>query len=160
MGLGAVGASLSLIAPAEDKSHAKIVQAVEANFSKILLDGRLLTSAQERVNLASKIVIAAEKSHKMQSHNQWFLDKAKEAEIELDDNLLEDDNDYSQTERSELREAQEAKSRLSQLLAEPMKTQRFGKFLSTNSAAMQDEIKPMVSGSLQSKHRPKPPMKK
>lgn len=139
MGDGAVGASLSLIAPAEDKSHSKIVQALEVKFSKILLDGRLLTSAQERVNLASKVVIAAEKSHKMQSSNQWFLEKAEEAELELDDDLLEG-NDISDVERSELREAHKAKSRLSLLLKQPLQTQKFGKFLSTNSAAMQDEI--------------------
>jgi hypothetical protein len=143
MGKGAVGVSLSLIAPAEDKAHSKILQALQVNFSKILLDGRLLSSAQERVNLASKVVVAADKEHKIQSHNQWFREKAEEAELELDEDMLEDDHDLPEVEESERREAQKARTRLVQLLAEPMTTQRFGKFLSTNSAALQDEIKPL-----------------
>jgi hypothetical protein len=145
MGVGAVGVSLSLIAPAEDKAHSKILQALQVNFSKILLDGRLLSSAQERVNLASKVVVAADKEHRLQSHNQWFREKANEAELELDEDMLEDDTDLPEMEESERREARRARTRLAQLLTEPMTTQRYGKFLSTNSAAMQDEIKPMVA---------------
>lgn len=149
MGEDAVGTSLSLIAPAEDKAHSKILEALQVNFFKILLDGRLLSAAQERVNLASKVVVAAEKEHKIQSHNQWFREKAKEAELELDDEMLEDDKDLPDAEQSERREAQLARTRLTQLLAQPMKTQKFGKFLSTNSAALQDEIKPLPSVVLQ-----------
>ena len=110
-----------------------------------MLDGRLLSGAQERVNLATKVVIAADKLKTMQSRNQWFLEKAKEADLELDDDLLEDDDNIAERERNELREAKEARVRLATLLREPLKTQKFGKFLSTNSAAMQEEIKPLPS---------------
>ena len=102
-----------------------------------------MAGAQERVNLATKVVIAAEKLKTMQSRNLWFLEKAKEADLELDDDLLEDDDNIAERERNELREAKEARLRLTKLLQEPLKTQKFGKFLSTNSAAMQGEIKPL-----------------
>ena len=148
MGEKAVGSSLSLVAPAEDKAHTKITQALQGSFLKVLLDGRLLAGAQERVNLACKVVIAAEKLKTMQSHNQWFLEKAKEADLELDDDLLEDDDNLAERERNDIREAKEARIRLAKLLLEPLKTQRFGKFLSTNSAAMLDEIKPLPVASV------------
>jgi len=151
MGLGAKGVSLSLIAPAEEKSHGKIVRALQgAKFSKILLDGRLLSSAQERVNLASKVVVAAQKEHQIQSQNQWFLEKAKEADLELDEDLLEEDS-ANAADRNDIRQAQAARVRLAQLLTEPMTTQRFGKFLSTHSAARHEEIQPMVGSAAASK---------
>ncbi len=76
---------MSLISPAEDKARAKIAEAVQVSFAKVMLDGRLLTSTQERKNLASRIVAAADVEQKSQSSNRWFLEKAKEAELELDD---------------------------------------------------------------------------
>jgi hypothetical protein len=160
MGKGAVGASLSLIAPAEDKAHSKITQALEIPFHKVLMDGRLLTSSQERVNLACKVVSAGEKMKKMQSQNAWFLEKAKEADMELDDDLLEDDQNLTAVEQGDLREAARARERLAQLLAQPMTTQRFGKFLSTNSAAMQKEIAPLLVPTPASTTSPKPRQKK
>ena len=144
MGEGAIGSSISLIAPAEDKAHSKIVESLDVAFTKTLLDGRLLAAAQERTNLASKIITAAEMEQKTNSSNRWFLEKAKEAELDLDDGLMEDDSNRPEKESQQLLEAQRAKVRLAQLLAEPMKTQRYGKFLSTNSAAMQSEVKPLI----------------
>ena len=160
MGEKAVGSSLSLVAPAEDKAHTKILQAVQASFFKVALDGRLLARAQERVNLASKVVIAAERLKTMQSRNQWFLEKAKEADLELDDDLVEDDDNISERERNEFRDAKEAKLRLARLLLEPLKTQKFGKFLSTNSAAMQDEIAPLASVAATSMDQLRPKKKR
>jgi hypothetical protein len=133
MGEGAVGTSLSLISPAEDKSHAKIVEALEVTFSKVFLDGRLMTPAQERTNLASKIFLAGELTNKTQSSNRWFLDAAKEADLDLDDDLLEDESNMSEKDQLQLKEVRKAKVHLAQLLSEPMKIQRFGKFVSTNS---------------------------
>jgi hypothetical protein len=160
MGKGAVGASLSLIAPAEDKAHSKIAEALEIPFQKVLMDGRLLTSSQERVNLACKVVSADEKMKKMHSQNAWFLEKAKEADMELDDDLLEDDQNLTAVEQSDLRDAVRARERLAQLLAQPMTTQRFGKFLSTNSAALQKEIAPLLVPTPASTTSLKPRQKK
>ena len=144
MGDGAVGSSLSLIAPAEDKAHSKIASSLSTPFNKVLLDGRLLTSSQERVSLASKIYIASEMEQKTKSHNKWFLDMAKEADLDLDDNMMEDENDRPEKEQQQLLEAKRARVRLAKLLAEPMKTQKYGKFLSTNSAALQNQLKQSV----------------
>jgi hypothetical protein len=98
-----------LISPAEDNSHAKTAESLQVTFSKVFLDGRLMTSAQERTNLA------------------------KEADLEIDDDLLEGGSNMSQKGQLRLKEVRKAKVHLDQLLSEPMKTQRFSKFLSTNS---------------------------
>ena len=141
MGAGAVGSSLSLIAPAEDKAHSKIASSLDVAFKKVLLDGRLLASSIERTNLATKIISVDEMQQRMNSHNRWFSEKAKEADLDLDDDLVEDESNLSTKVQQQILEAKKAKSRLQQLLAEPMKTQRYGKFLSTNSAAIQNELK-------------------
>lgn len=140
MGEGAVGSCLSLIAPAEDKAHSKIAASLGVSFHKVLLDGRLLSSAQERTNLASKIISVDEMQQKFNSHNRWFLEKAKEAELDLDDDLMEEESNRSEQEQQQVLEAKRARVRLSQLLAEPMKKQKFGKFLSTNSEAIQNGL--------------------
>lgn len=145
MGAGAVGSSLSLIAPAEDKSHSKIASSLSVPFSKVLLDGRLLTSSQERVSLASKIYIAGEMEQKTNAHNQWFTKMAAEAELDLDDNMMEDESNRSEKEQQHLLEAKRARVQLARLLKEPMTIQKFGKFLSTNSAAIQNELKQPVT---------------
>ena len=135
-----MGSSLSLISPAEDKAHSKIVQSLGVTFHKILLDGRLLSSSQERTNLASKIIAADEMQQKTNSSNNWFLEKAKEAELELDDDLMEDESNRPEKEQQQLLEAKKARVRLAQLLNEPMTKQKFGKFLSTNSEAVQNGL--------------------
>eukprot|EP00980_Cylindrotheca_fusiformis_P003673 scaffold818_cov136-Cylindrotheca_fusiformis.AAC.39 len=144
VGEGAVGTSLSLVSPAEDRSHSKIVDALQVKFNKVILDGRLMTVAQERTNLASKIFLAGELQQKTHSRNKWFIDAAKEADLEIDDDLLEDESNMSEKDLLQLKGIQKAKRKLELLLSEPMRTQRFGKFLSTNSAAMRAEVKPLL----------------
>ena len=145
MGAGAVGSSLSLIAPAEDKAHIKIMGSLSVPFHKVLLDGRLLTSSQERVSLASKIYTAGEMEQKTNSHNRWFQEMAKVADLDLDDDMMEDENNRSEKEQLSLLEAKRARGQLARLLQEPMRTQKFGKFLSTNSAALQNQLKQPLS---------------
>lgn len=145
IGDSATGTSLSLVSPAEDKSHSIIVEALKVSFFKVMLDGRLMADAQERTNLASKIFMAAELEQKMNSRNKWFLDAARDADLEIDDDLVEDESNMSRKDQLLIKEAARAKMMLQPLLFEPMKTQRFGKFLSTNSAVMQAEIEPLVN---------------
>jgi hypothetical protein len=135
-----VGCSLALVAPAEDKAHSKISESLGVTFHKVLLDGRLLSSSQERTNLASKIITVDEMQQKANSHNRWFVEKAKEADLDLDDDLMEDESNRSDLERQQFAEAKRARVRLSQLLAEPMKKQKYGKFLSTNSEAIESGL--------------------
>jgi len=141
MGDGAIGLSLSLISPAEDKAHSKIAGAISVPFEKVLLDGRLLSSSQERVSLASKIYIVNEMEQKTKSNNRWFIEKAKEVDIDLDDDLMEDESNRSEKEQLQIFEAKKARVRLWKLLKEPLTTQKFGKFLSTNSAALHNQLK-------------------
>lgn len=141
MGDAAVGSSLSLVASNEDKFHSKIVKSLNLTFADVVMDGRLLSGAQERVNLASKVTLVEDSERKKQRDNQWFKDQAADAGLDVDDDLLTDDLvDGSSKDKARWKEAQQARERLRVLLAQPMQTQRFGKFLSTNSAATQRTV--------------------
>jgi len=140
-----VGSSLSLISPAEDKAQRKIAGALSVPFGKVNLDGRLLSSSQVRVNLASKIYAVSEIEQKTNSSNRWFIEKAKEADLDLDDDLVEDESNMSEKELQQILEAKKARVHLARLLKEPLQTQKFGKFLSTNSAALQNQLKQEAS---------------
>ena len=85
-----MGCSLSLVSSGEDKLHAKIVQALNVTFAEVAMDGRLLSGAQERVNLACKVASAEDSERKTQRDNQWFQTQAAEAGLEVDDDLLEE----------------------------------------------------------------------
>ena len=145
MGEKAVGSSLSLISPAEERAHSKILAELNVQFEPVQLDARLLSSAQERANLACKVIRAEKVEGKARRSNQWFIDSAKEAGLEIDDDVMDDGlAGGNQKDQQQLREAQRAKGLLQRLLAEPMVTQRFGKFLSSNTAAQKAEVAPYV----------------
>jgi ATP-dependent RNA helicase DDX24/MAK5 len=95
MGENAIGWSVSLISADEDKNHRFICESIlgegKRHFDEAPMDGRLLSSAQERVNLASKIVSHSDIESKTNKHNQWFINAAKEAELDLEDDMLDDD---------------------------------------------------------------------
>lgn len=159
MGDGAVGTSLSLVASGEDKNHTRIVDSLNTRFEEFHLDGRLLAASQERVNLAAKVISAEEIHQKAAKNNRWFKEKAAEAGLEVDDDMLDDgicggDDVAKQHKRN--REAKAAKGQLRRLLAEPMQTQRHGKFLSTNSSLMKRaRIDPIVQPDASSGRRNK-----
>lgn len=143
MGEAAVGLSLSLIAPGEDKAHDKVCEALKSKhlFETVHMDGRLLAAAQERTNLAAKIVACDEVETKAHRSNKWFQEAAEQAGLDLDDDMLvEGLAGGDQRDQHKLREAKAAREHLRQLLAQPMQTQRFGKFLSSNSAAADPEV--------------------
>lgn len=147
MGVGAVGSSLSLVAPGEDKAQDRICKALGSKrlFQGVPLDGRLLSEAQARVNLASKIVECEDLESRTRKQNQWFQKLADEAGLEVDDGLIEDGlAGGDKREQQQLQTALQARSQLRILLAQPMTTQRFGKFLSCNSAALDLPISPHV----------------
>jgi ATP-dependent RNA helicase DDX24/MAK5 len=139
VGEGAVGCSLSLIASGEDKFYSKIVNALKIKFTTVPMDGRLLAAAQERVNLATKVAASEDAERKATRDNQWFREQAEEAGLDVDDDMLEEAGVTGDVKRDRARqsEAASARQRLRDLLAQPIQTQRFGKFLSTNSAATQ-----------------------
>lgn len=135
MGDTAKGHSFSLIAPAEDKAHSAILAALKTKFDSLPIDGRLLRGAQERVNLATKVVETTEIERRVQNKNKWFKQQAHEAGLDVDEDLFEDGLGEGKRGKAKLQDARMARERLAQLLAEPIRTQRHGKFLSTNSAA-------------------------
>ena len=139
MGKDAVGCSLSLVSPDEDKFHSAITRTFNIEFDPVLLDGRLLKSAQERVNLACKVVIAEGKQSKAQRENQWFKDNAGAAGIEMDESCIDETTEALSSSEKTSRESRIAKGQLQRLLSQPMQTQKFGKFLSTNSALGQNQ---------------------
>lgn len=109
------------------------------------MDGRLLAAAQERANLAAKVVECDEVETKAQNANKWFQVAAEEAGLDLDDDMIDEGlAGGDQRDQHKLREAKAARARLRQLLAQPMQTQRFGKFLSSNSAATEQEVEAYV----------------
>ena len=143
MGENAVGWSISLVSAAEEKNHQSICKAIKGPMTSSLdsapMDSRLLTAAQERVNLASKIVACESSESRTNKKNQWFIEASKDAGVDLDEDLLEGGlSAGSQRERQQIAEAKQARLQLKLLLAKPMRKQNFGKFLS--NVGLKDSI--------------------
>lgn len=153
VGAKAVGTSISLVAPAEEREHQKICEAVRGAGSRSLdhvqIDGRLLNEAQERVALATKIVSCNDVESQVNKTNKWLQDAAKEAGLDADEDMMEGGLlDGDQRDRQRFLDAKRAKAKLRQLLAKPMRIQHFGKFLSgaglSESIKSESEVKPFV----------------
>lgn len=168
-GVGTEGWSISLVAAAEEKSHGSICQAVRGSTSKsfdsVPMDGRLLTSAQERVNLASKVVACEAAETKTNKSNKWFIDASKDAGLDLDEELLDDGlMGGSKKERQHYIQAKRARQELKELLATPMRTQSYGKFLSgvgfKKAIKIESEIKSFIVTDTSMKKKKKKKIKK
>jgi superfamily II DNA/RNA helicase len=144
VGAGSTGFSVSLIASGEDKNHARIVQALQARFEPVHLDGRLLTAAQERVNLASKVVADDEVEQRRNQSNKWYQEQAAAVGFDIEDDMYEDSADKDQREQGRSREAKTSKAKLRALLSQPMVAQRYGKFLSTSKAVTSMRVAPLT----------------
>jgi hypothetical protein len=152
VGDGANGCSLSIVASGEDQFHNKIIKSLNVQFKEVPIDGRLLRLAQERVNLACKVAVADDTDRKNKRDDQWFIDQAMQAGLEIDDDLLNDVIDgedeickkrnKKDTDRLKARQREAAISRirLHELLNQPVQTQRYGKFLSTLQIQQQTNI--------------------
>jgi len=160
MGENAKGWSVSLVSSSEEKKHESICQAVKGPgkrcFDMAPMDSRLLINAQERVNLASKIVSCEDVESKTSKSNKWFIDAAEEAGLDLDEDLLDEGLlGGSLKERQRFHEAKRARQALKALLAKPMRTQAFGKFLSNAGLAeairVENEVKPFIVRASQSR---------
>ncbi|GKY97011.1 hypothetical protein MPSEU_000659900 [Mayamaea pseudoterrestris] len=143
VGVGSTGCSVSLIASGEDKNHARIFHALQAKFEPVHLDGRLLTAAQERVNLASKVVLDDELEQRRTRSNQWYKEQADAVGFDVEDDMYEDADDKDQRQQGRSREAKASKAKLKALLSQPMVAQRYGKFLSTSQAVTSMRVAPL-----------------
>ena len=143
IGEKAVGWSVSLVAAPEERNHQSICRAVKGDsnsFDTAAIDSRLLKSAQERVNFASKIFVCENNESRTKKSNQWFIDAANDAGLELDQDLLDDGQlGGSKKDRQQYLDAKRARQELKMLLAKPMRKRAFGKFLS--NAGLRDAIK-------------------
>jgi ATP-dependent RNA helicase DDX24/MAK5 len=153
MGENAVGWSVSLVSAVEEKNHQSICKSIKgpmvSNLDPAPMDSRLLSAAQERVNLASKIVACESIESRTNKKNQWFIEASKDAAVDLDEDLLESGlSAGSQRERQQIAEAKQARRQLKVLLAKPMRKQNFGKFLSNvglqESIATEKLVKPHI----------------
>ena len=88
------------------------------------MDVRLLSEAQARVALASKIVLCDDVESRATKQNQWFVNAAEECGLDLDESLLDGGQmDGDKRERQKFIEAKKAKAQLRELLAIPMRKQ-------------------------------------
>ena len=144
VGANAVGTSISLVAPAEEREHQKICEAVRGAGSRSLdqvqIDSRLLNEAQERVSLATKIVSCNDVESQATKKNKWLQDAAKDAGIDVDEDMMEGGLlGGDMRDRQRFLDAKRAKFELRKLLARPLRIQHFGKFLS--GAGLRESIK-------------------
>ena len=146
----AVGSSLSLVAPSEDKFHSQLVQQLGLSFETVRMDGRILRESQERVCLASKVATADDSDRQRTRDQQWFQEQARDAGIELesdDEDLIDGSNTRSAALRADVAGSRQ---RLARLLQQPLQIQRHGKFLSAGgggSDAMKVQLStPIVAG--------------
>jgi hypothetical protein len=92
------------------------------------------------VALANKIFTCNDADSQATKKNKWLKDTAHEAGLDVDEDMLESSLlDGDQRDRARLVESKRAKAELKLLLQTPMRTQRFGKYLS--QPGLQDAIK-------------------
>lgn len=135
VGEKAVGSSISLVSPSEEKAHRAICEALHGSasggFAEMPMDGRLLSAAQQRTSLAARVVECETIEAKASKKNKWFIEAAEDAGLDLDEDLLDGGlMDGGHRDRQKLSEARKARQTLNELLTQPMRTQQFGKFLS------------------------------
>ena len=172
VGEKAVGTSVSLVAPAEEREHQKICELVQGtggsrSLDQVSIDGRLLNEAQERVALATKIVSCNDVETQAVRKNKWLQDAAKDAGLDVDEDMIEGGLlGGDKRDRQRFIDANRARTELRQLLAKPMRIQHFGKFLSgvglRESIKSEGEVKPFVVRQLatKTKHRQRKGSKK
>uniref|UniRef100_K3WZ51 ATP-dependent RNA helicase n=1 Tax=Globisporangium ultimum (strain ATCC 200006 / CBS 805.95 / DAOM BR144) TaxID=431595 RepID=K3WZ51_GLOUD len=120
------GLSISLVGPADAKYHAQICKMLQrpTGLSDFPFDHRYLPAVDERVRLAKSINEEENATGKVKSEETWFSQMAAAADLDMDDNLMQElkskkDNKKGGKKGAESIEAQRAM--LSRLLAEPLR---------------------------------------
>lgn len=86
----------------------------------------------------------------MQREKKWFHEQADEAGLEVDESLIETSESANRSRQGNVRRA---RAELAQLLSQPMQTQRYGKFLSTNSSRTTAAIPASVNPNSHTRRR-------
>lgn len=142
------GLSFSLVAPRDEKMHAEVCRALLSgqtaeedeeeeeregkeeeqrqplSMTTFPVDLRELNGARERVHLAGKIVGHEQEAGRQQASQSWFLKRAREADLELDADLLEETEAGTEKERQRARQMELDRQRLDELLSAPLVQQR------------------------------------
>ncbi|TYZ51039.1 hypothetical protein PybrP1_000925 [[Pythium] brassicae (nom. inval.)] len=121
------GLSISLVGPADAKYHAQICKVLQrpTGLSDFPFDHRFAAPVDERVRLAKAISEQESATGKVKSEETWFSQMAAAADLDLDDNLVQELKAKSAGSKKAGKngtlsvEAQRAQ--LSQLLAEPLR---------------------------------------
>ncbi|XP_046848202.1 ATP-dependent RNA helicase DDX24-like [Xenia sp. Carnegie-2017] len=124
------GLSLLLISPDDLRSYEKIWKSLDKDYepTEFPVDMKFLNDIRKRVSLARIIDKEEHRFRKRKWNNDWFLNNAKEADLEIDEDLLEDLGDSH--EQQVLKKKLSAnKARLNSLLAAPFACSGFaGKY--------------------------------
>ena len=142
------GLSFSLVAPRDENMHAEVCrtllsaptteegeeveeegvgeegQGQQLSMTTFPVDLQELNGARERVHLAGKIVGYEQEAGKQQASQSWFLKRAREADLELDEDLLEETEAGTEKERQRARQMGLDRQRLNELLLAPLVQQR------------------------------------
>ncbi|TMW66540.1 hypothetical protein Poli38472_004305 [Pythium oligandrum] len=121
------GLSISLVSPADSKYHAQICKMLQrpTGLSDFPFDHRFLPTIDERLRLAKGINDHENVTSKAKSEETWFSQMAKEADLDLDDNLLSEiqsKKDKGASRKGKNGESVESmRMELSRLLTEPLR---------------------------------------
>jgi ATP-dependent RNA helicase DDX24/MAK5 len=137
------GLSFSMVAPRDEKFHDEVCRALFASSTSqrpedpkeasggsgagILpfpVDLQELNATRERVHLAGKIVGHEQETGRQQATQSWFLKRAREADLDLDEELLNEKEHGTEKERQRSRQMEMDRKRLNELLSQPMGQQR------------------------------------
>lgn len=120
------GLSISLVGPADAKYHAQICKVLHrpTGLSDFPFDHRFLPAVDERVRLAKSINEEENANGKVKSEETWFSQMAAAADLDMDDNLVQElkfknENKAGGKKGAQSIEAQRAQ--LGRLLAEPVR---------------------------------------
>lgn len=121
------GLSISLVGPADAKYHAQICKVLQrpTGLSDFPLDHRFMAAVDERVRLAKAISEQESASGKVKSEETWFSQMAAAADLDLDDNLVQELQAKSagsqKAGKNGLPSVGAQRAQLSQLLAGPLR---------------------------------------
>lgn len=121
------GLSISLVGPADAKYHAQICKVLHrpTGLSDFPFDHRFLPAVDERVRLAKSICDEENESGKVKSEETWFSQMAAAADLDMDDNLMQELKSKSENKKKGGKKGalslDAQRAQLSRLLAEPLR---------------------------------------
>ncbi|XP_054720063.1 ATP-dependent RNA helicase DDX24-like isoform X1 [Uloborus diversus] len=116
------GLSLMLIDPQESTHYRRICKTLNKDKSlpTFPIDNNKLRILKERVNLARKIDKMEHRVKRLTAQNRWFINAAKEMDVDIDDENLLNDLGSEQEHAAKNREINSLKKRLKSMLSQPV----------------------------------------